>query len=366
MNSKKPEDTSFPHTLIRIALLLGSLYLFILSIELLGCSMKMFGKDFAEALITGTSNPLVGLFVGILATSLVQSSSCTTSIVVGLVGSNALTVANAIPIVMGANIGTSVTNILVSLANINRSVEFRRSFAASIIHDFFNLLAVAVLFPLQYFTDFLGNISRSLEAVFQNAGGLELFNPIKAATTPVVLLLADVVNVPWLLLCIALACLFLALHQMMMVLRVLVVARAGALFDKVLFRNKTRAFAVGLILTMLAQSSSITTSLVVPLAGAGLLSLRQIFPYTLGANVGTTVTAIFASLVTANPNAVAVAFAHLLFNISGIVIWWPMCRVPIFMAQKFADQAVKNRAIPFVYVLVMFIVVPLIVILAFN
>ena len=196
----------------------------------MGTSMKMFGKGFAETLIASTSNPLVGLFIGIFATSLVQSSSSTTSIIVGLVGSGALTVDNAIPIIMGANIGTSVTNTLVSLANINRSAEFRRSFAASIVHDFFNFLAVMTLFPLQYFTNFLGHIAYRMEVAFQNAGGLEFFNPLKASTKPVVTILADHIDIPWNLLCVALALLFLALRQMVKVLKVLVVARAVAWF----------------------------------------------------------------------------------------------------------------------------------------
>lgn len=366
MDSKKLPTGTLLSTLGQVVLLLGFLYLFLLSIDLMGTSMKMFGKGFAEALIASTSNPIVGLFIGIFATSLVQSSSSTTSIVVGLVGSGALTVSNAIPIIMGANIGTSVTNTLVSLANINRSAEFRRSFAASIVHDFFNFLAVLTLFPLQYFTNFLGYISYQMEVVFQNAGGLEFFNPLKASTKPVVGILVDLIGVPWILLCIALALLFFALRQIVKVLKVLVVARAGAWFDKVLFRNKWRALAVGLILTVMAQSSSITTSLVIPLAGAGLLTLRQIFPYTLGANVGTTVTAILASLVTVNPNAVIVAFAHLLFNICGIIIWWPLQKVPVTLAQRFADRAAKNRVFPFVYILVMFFVVPLVIIFALN
>ena len=366
MGPKNPTHVAALHTLGRIVLLLAYLYFFLLSIDLMGSAMKLFGKGFAETLIAGTSNPFIGLFIGILATSIVQSSSSTTSIVVGLVGSNALTVANAIPIIMGANIGTSVTNTLVSLANINRSAEFRRSFAASIVHDFFNFLAVLVLFPLQYFTNFLGNICSALEVVFQNAGGLEFLNPLKAATKPVVGILVELVGVPWILLFVALALLFLALRQIVKVLKVMVVAKAGAWFDKILFKNKWRAFAVGLLLTVMAQSSSITTSLVIPLAGAGLLTLRQIFPYTLGANVGTTVTAILASLVTANPNAVIVAFAHLLFNICGIAIWWPLQKVPLTLAQSFADQAAKNRVFPFVYILVMFFGIPLAAILALN
>lgn len=159
--------------------LLFFLYLFLFSINLMGSALKLFGKGFAETLISNTSNPVVGLFIGIFATSLIQSSSSTTSIVVGMVGGGVLSVANAIPIVMGANIGTSVTNTIVSIVNINRPNEFRRSFAASTVHDFFNILAVLVIFPLQYMTNFLGVVSGQMANIFQNAGGLKWFNPIK-------------------------------------------------------------------------------------------------------------------------------------------------------------------------------------------
>jgi sodium-dependent phosphate cotransporter len=364
--TKDADSTPLLQTIFRIIQLLAFLFLFLLSIDMMGTSMKMFGREFAETLIASTSNPLVGVFIGILATSLIQSSSTTTSIVVGMVGGNAITVASAIPIIMGANIGTSVTNTLVSLAHLNRSTEFRRSFSASIVHDFFNFLAVLVLFPLQYFTNFLGYASDRLAEIFQDVGGLELFNPLKAATKPVVTVVADAVQVPWILLAIALLCLFLALRQIVSVLRVLIVKKAEGWFDKILFKTAIRAFSVGLLLTILAQSSSITTSLVIPLAGAGLLTMGQIFPYTLGANIGTTVTAILASLVTGNINAVIVAFAHLLFNISGIMIWWPLARVPIFLAQSFSAISVKNRLFPLVYILIMFFTIPLITIIVLQ
>lgn len=354
------------HTLVQIAILLGSLYLFLLSIDLLGSAMRLFGEGFAETLIASTSNPLVGLFIGILCTSVVQSSSLTTSIVVGLVGSNALTIASAIPIIMGANIGTSVTNMLVSLAHLNRSAEFRRSFAAANVHDFFNFLSVLALFPLQHYTNFLGHTAHAMAELFQNAGGLTLFNPLKAATAPAAACLCAAARNPWLLLVIALALLFFALRQLVRVLKALVVAKTGSWFDKFLFKHQFRAFVVGLLLTVLAQSSSITTSLVIPLCGAGLLSLRQIFPYTLGTNIGTTVTAILASMVTANPSAVTVAFAHLLFNVSGTAVWWPLQKVPVYLADTIAAYAVRNRIFPIAYIFAMFFVIPLIVILTLN
>lgn len=351
----------------RVLLLLLFLYLFLFSIDLMGASLKMFGKGFAESLINSTSNPFIGVFIGILVTSIIQSSSSTTSIVVGMVGSGVMNIPNAIPIVMGANIGTSVTNILVSLAHINRSSEFRRSFSTSLVHDFFNQLSVITIFPLQYYFNYLGKTASFIGIKFYDIGGLSFFSPIKAMTHPAVkLCLAYIGDYPIVILLIALFCLFFALKKMVDTLRVLVVKRTEAWFDKVLFRNALTAFAVGLFLTMLAQSSSITTSLVVPMAGAGLLTIEQIFPYTLGANIGTTITAILASLVTANPNAVIVAFAHTIFNISGIFIWWPLKVVPITIAKKMGDFALISKLIPVGYIILFFFILPVAMILFFK
>jgi len=86
----------------RLAALLGLLYGFFIGLDLMGLAFKLFGRGFAETLIEQTANPMVGLLVGILATSLVQSSSTTTAMTVGLVAAGALTVDGAIPIVIGA------------------------------------------------------------------------------------------------------------------------------------------------------------------------------------------------------------------------------------------------------------------------
>jgi len=349
--------------LFNLLKLLIFLYLFLFSLELMGTSLKMFGQGLAANLIQTTTNPLVGLFIGILATSLIQSSSSTTSIVVGLVGGGVLNVANAIPIIMGANIGTSVTNTLASLTQIKRNVEFQRSFSVAIVHDYFNILAVLVIFPLQYFTNFLGRIATLMGEQFQHVGGLKLLSPVKVLTRPVVAVIRTLIGeLPWILLILSLICLLLALSQMVKALKALVVEKAEAWFDRYLFKTAIRAFFVGLILTVMVQSSSITTSLAVPMAGAGLLTIVQIFPYTIGANLGTTVTAILAALVTGNLSAIIVAFSHLLFNISGMVIWWPLKSVPIFLAQKFSQFSLRNKIIPILYILVVFFVIPIVLI----
>jgi sodium-dependent phosphate cotransporter len=331
------------------------------SVGLLGSSLKLFGRGFAETLLSTTSNPIVGLFIGVLVTSVVQSSSMTTSLLVGMVGGGMISVENAIPIVMGANIGTTITNTMVSLVHINRSAEFRRAFAASTVHDMFNICSVVVFLPLQMATDFLGRISTGLADLFSHMGGMRLFNPLGAITKPVIHEVIALLNENAVILCIiAVLLLFVSLHFMVKTLRSVFISRLTGLFQRYIFKTALRSFFVGLVITILVQSSSITTSLVIPLAGAGVLSLIQVFPYTLGANLGTTATAILASLATGNIHAVTIAFAHMCFNLAGIAVFMPLKRIPLMMARKLADYAVKSKLIPIAFVGTIFFLVPLV------
>lgn len=343
--------------------LLALLYIFFVSISLMGASFKFFGKDFAKQLLETTANPLVGLFIGILATSVVQSSSTTTSMTVALVAGGGLDVTTAIPIVIGANIGTSVTNTLVSLGHVGRSDEFERAFAAATVHDFFNLMAVLIIFPLQVATNFLGYAAAFLGQRFADVGGLQLLNPLKTIVKPSVTAITQLTNeTGWLILVIAVALLFFALRYIVKNLKAVVIGKVEAFFTSKLFKNATRSFLLGMVLTVAVQSSSITTSLVVPLAGAGILTLQKIFPMTLGANVGTTITAILAALVTGELAAVTVAFAHLLFNIIGIVIIWPVRWIPMRMAQALARASVRSKLVPLTYILLVFFGIPVLLI----
>lgn len=346
---------------LRVALLFGLLYVFLLSVGLLGSALKLFGKDFAETLLATTSNPIVGLFIGVLVTSIVQSSSMTTSLLVSMVGSSMISVENAIPIVMGANIGTTITNAMVSLVHINRSAEFRRAFSAATVHDIFNILSVALLLPIQIKTNFLGKISAGAAEIFSDVGGLKLFNPLGAATKPVIKWIISLLGGNAIIASIlAILLLFLSLHFLVKVLKSVFIGKLTGLFQRYIFKTMPRAFFVGLLITFLVQSSSITTSLIIPLAGSGILTLVQVFPYTLGANVGTTGTAILASLSTGNIHGVTIAFAHLFFNLCGIMVFLPLRRIPLTIARKLAEYAIKSRLIPFAFIAVVFFIIPLI------
>ena len=359
---------------LKVLAILALLYFFLVSIGLIGSAFKGLGRTFAEQLIQTSAGPLVGLFIGILATSMIQSSSTTTSIVVGMVAAGTfgddprIALATAIPYIMGANIGTSVTNTIVSLGHIVRKNEFKRAFAASIVHDFFNLLSVCILFPIQLKTNFIGKSAYWLAERFIGTGTVTFNSPIKMITTPTVHLITDIfkaqelVNPYWLILITALVMLFLALKYLTVAIRSLVIARLEAFFDSHIFKTWIRAMLFGMAITVLVQSSSITTSLVIPLAGAGILTLRQIFPYTLGSNIGTTITAILASLVAASVAPVAVAFAHLLFNIFGILVIWPIPlirNIPIKLAENLAALSIRNRIFPLLYIIIVFFILPI-------
>ena len=364
----------------RILFFVLMLYMFLASIQLFSTSVKIAGGETAERLFSGLENPFVGLAVGILATVLWQSSSATTSMIVALVASGDLSVAESIPIVMGANVGTSITNTLVSLGHVTKGEEFRRAFAGATVHDIFNLLAVAILLPIELITrslfDGVGVLQRSAGWIvtqmnFNVAGG-EFHSPMKAAVKWFAKLIEsffhEVLGIPkgpWLagvLFVVAIAMLILALIAITKNMKLLMADRVEQWLNRVLKRSGLLGLGIGVVITAIVQSSSITTSLLVPMFGAGLLTLESGFPIMLGANIGTTVTAIMAATVT-GPAGLTIAVVHLLFNLCGTMIFFPfrfMRRIPIAIAETLAAYACRGRIwVAALYIVGVFVVAPL-------
>lgn len=374
------------HGLARLALFGCMIYVFLAAVELFGMSSKMAGRDAAEGLFRGLESPFAGLAVGILATALVQSSSLTTSTVVAAVGTGAmvgmgeLKLEYAVPIVMGANIGTSITNTIVSLGHVTQGAAFRRALAGATMHDFFNLLTVLVLFPLELATGVLRKTAGWLVSVLplEAGSGGAFHSPVKAA----VKWLAE--WVPWslehvlrlesgklmaaLMAGIALGALLVALVVINKNMRVLIADRVEQWLNRVLRRSGLLGLGIGAVTTAIVQSSSITTSLLVPLFGAGVLTLEAGFPIMVGANIGTTITALMAASVTGKAG-LTIALVHLLFNIAGTLLFFPFRatrRIPIRLAEGLADLAIRNRAWVVVYIVGVFFVLPILGILIWK
>ncbi|MBN1282324.1 MAG: Na/Pi symporter [Proteobacteria bacterium] len=356
---------------MRVLFLLVLLYLFLFSIDLLGSSFKMLGKDIAEGLISATTNPFAGLMIGILTTAIVQSSSLTTSLIVALVSAGGLTVNCAVPIVMGANIGTTITCAIVSLGHIRRNDEFERAYAGANMHDVFNVLSVAILLPLEMATGFLGKAARSLSAFFYGSRGVGFESPLKVVIHPAVKWLQGMIGD--LFSCserangvfsvvVALVLVFVSLSFIVKLMRRATSSKAEHWIQRVFSANPYIVLAIGTAFTALVQSSSITTSMMVPLVGAGLITLAQAFPLTVGANLGTTVTALLATLA-GNQDGLTIAFVHLLFNICGTAIFFVppfMRRIPISISTFLSHYFVTHKKLVFVYILTMFFLIPFI------
>lgn len=353
---------------VRLVALVALLYAFLVGIDLLGRGIAGLGGGAVDALFGGVANPLAGLAVGVLATVLVQSSSVTTSTIVALVGTGVVSVAAAVPMVMGANIGTTVTNTLASLGAIRRTNDFRRAFAGATVHDLFNLLAVAVLLPLQLATGVLSHIAVGLSGVLGGVSGGEFESPLKSAVGAG----AGAVEAAAggsdghvgavLLIVLGLGLLFATLTLITRNMRLVIAGTAERSLNNVLGRSGALSIVVGLVLTVAVQSSSITTSLLVPMLAAGVLTLPNAYPITLGANVGTTVTALIAALAVPQIEGLQIALVHLLFNVAGILLFYPvpaLRRIPIAGAERLADLAARRKSVVFSYILVLFVALPL-------
>ncbi len=357
------------------------LFLFLVGVKSLESGIGAFGADTSERLFDLVSSPIAAVSAGILATVLVQSSSVSTATIVGLVGSGALSLGAAVPMIMGANIGTTVTNTLAALGHIRQGLEFRRAFAAATIHDFFNLIAVAVLLPLELATGFLSRSAGFLSGVLSDGEvsvtAVPPSSPIKDAIKVPVDLLTGLVEslspLPavrgFVLLGFGLVLIFFALASITRNMRSLMAGRIEASLNAVLSRGLgIGAMVVGVLITVAVQSSSITTSVLIPLVAAGVLSLDNAYPVTLGANVGTTITALLASLAADRPEALTIALVHTLFNLTGILLLYPIPvvrQIPIRLARRLAAAAQQHKQIVLFYVLAAFVVLPLIGIVVF-
>jgi len=412
------------------------LYFFLFSLELLGNSAKVLGGCTAGGIMGDNVNPVAALVIGELATALVQSSSTTTSIIVSLVGSDAVSINTGIYMVMGANIGTSVTNTIVAMGQMADGVQLERAFAGATVHDLFNLLTVAVLFPLELISGYLyhltkvmlpesvaddekwegpikkivsplaGRVIKANKNVIKDiatgkvencnayypvvcVGGIEDYKSCASSCKDGQEKLVDCGRVGLITcdkktgcpaffqngatkqddsiaggVCLVLSLLFLliCLMGLVNVLQRGLMGMSTRIIYKATNVPGILAIVIGGAVTVLVQSSSITTSVLTPLVGLGVIQLEQMLPLTLGANIGTTVTGLLASLVSDSVSALQVALCHLFFNITGIIIWYPipfMRRIPLNGARELGKWTRRSKLIPPIYIITVFFVCPL-------
>ena len=388
-NADSQQQRSTMYKIGVAALTIFLVYLLILSVGMVGSGFKWAagGKQGAQEIFKFATNPFMGLILGIFATALVQSSSTVTSVIVGLVAGG-LPVHTAVPMIMGANIGTTVTNTLVSLGHITKPLEFQRAFAAATVHDVFNFLAVAIFLTIEIIVTYINPSNQGLlemltepiAATFAGSADVNVksFNFIKPLTKPVISIfhakgdglfdgfgpIAGGIS----MIVLALVCIFTSILMLGKVLKKNLTGRAERVFHAAVGRGPVSGIVSGTVVTVLVQSSSTTTSLIIPMAGSGVMKLKQIFPFTLGANIGTTVTAMIASLGGGeSPEfaqaALQIALVHLFFNLFATVLIYgiPLLRnIPLNVSEWLAALAIKRRSLAVLYVVVLYFLLPFI------
>lgn len=250
--------------------LLAGVGIFIVGMNFMGDALeKSAGSGMKRLLEKISNNRISGVGIGAGVTAIIQSSSATSVMVIGLVNAGVMTLMQATPIIMGANIGTTITGVLVALKN-----------------DYFNMIMYLLAFAgvmMSFFKKekikIAGSLCCGLGLIFV---GLEVMSSEQAFGNPLVeklfINIFRTIDFPLLLI------------------------------------------FVGIIFTALIQSSSAATGVVITMVGAGILSLDLALFIVLGANIGTCVTALLAS-VGANANSKRVALIHFTFNVIGTAIF---------------------------------------------
>jgi len=285
--------------------------------------------------------------------------------VVALVASGSITIESAMPIIMGANIGTTITSTIVSMGFINKKKEFRRAFTAGTYDGFFNILTVLILFPLEYYYGFLSKLSVLIAGYF--------FNPTVAPVEhsyslrwslfgPIVDFLARIIPSGFLLALLAFLLLFVSILLFRKIISRLLQASSPERFSRFFFMNAWKSFFWGFLTTAAIRSSTITISVVVPIVAQKIVSIRKAAPFILGANIGTTITAFIAAVLNVNTStAISIAIAHFLFNFIGVMIFYPiplLRKLPLELATRLGKLTLRYRLIGFVYILLTFFIIP--------
>jgi sodium-dependent phosphate cotransporter len=346
----------------RIGVVMLILMVFLLSLELMGGGFKLMSSELVDRIFGVTSNPIIALFIGLFATALMQSSSTSTAIIVTLVASGALSLQSAVPMIMGANIGTSVTSTIVALGHIHKKNEFKDAISAATVHDFFNILVVLILFPFELLTGYLSGVASylaSLLPVYNEASGG--FNIMDVTIDPTADWMIALLNQNvFLVLGFALVLLIVSLRSFSKVLRSFLIGRSQKVVDNYIFGHPLKSLFWGAAITAGVQSSSVTASLTVPFVASKRATLQKVFPFLIGANVGTTITALIAAL-SQSETALAIALVHVLFNLFGVFLLFPIKQIrniPVWVAETLGSLSYKSPIVGVLYILIVFFLVP--------
>ncbi|OWZ21732.1 Sodium-dependent phosphate transporter [Phytophthora megakarya] len=374
-------------------IMLAALYFFMVAVKFIESGFTVaLGCDVKGA-FTIANNPLAGLVIGLVSTALLHSSSTITSITVALVSTQGLTIRQGVFIVMGANIGTCVTCIMMAFGQIQTRSRFQRAMETATVHTMFNVWSAFIMFPLEVIFHPLEKLSVLMSNA--KASGGSFTSPVDTVVKPFANLLIRVDTQAILditsgtkectdemslvsggafegtslsdgqigVIVIVIGFLTMAgsLICFIQMLAMVLLGPTKILVSRMLAFNGYVNILAGAGITFIVQSSTVVTCTLTPMAGLGVFTLEQVYPLILGANLGTCGTALLASLVVGTKQAVAVALTHLWFNMFGIVLFYPIpfTRRPILSwARSIAYFSASWAVVGVLFILVVYLVLP--------
>lgn len=358
----KDKRTSVAIRVVYISLVLA---FFLFCIKFMVVSLGEFAGYFQENILSSSLDPFIGLFIGLLITAIIQSSSTTSTMVVGMVAAGALTLGEAIPVIMGANIGTTLTSTIVGFGFISDRLTFRKAIAAGAIHDFYNILLVIILFPLEYYYGFLSSLCERLQVYLFGNGAFDGgMNWDLMFDYGVIDKLSSLITNNIVQLLLAFFLVFLSIKLLTSIIQKTIIGKSKDKLRTYIFDKPGKSFGWGVLITAAIQSSSVSTSLVVPLVATDKVRLNTAFPFIIGANLGTTITALIAASFSST-TAMSIALAHLLINLSGVFIFMfsaALRRAMVSFTKRFSFMLSQRRLLGLVYILITFFLLPFILI----
>lgn len=344
--------------------LLAFLYLFIFAIQIIKNASSILSPNLHQFFVQGMS-PLKAIATGWFATVLVQSSGAVGSIVATFTGAGILSFDTAVYVLMGALIGTAITALLISLITVSQKRrDFRHGFEIGLCYSLYSLLLVAVIFTLELFFGLYSKLSLAIASKIGDSISLGRFPDwINALTEPLTDILFSRFN--------SIIMILLGLGILLFTLRYIGKSVVGVFggeeparrFMNKNFDSKLKAYFLGVFLTMLVFSSSITVSLLVPLAVSRLITLKRAVPFIIGAGLGTQVDVFLASLLVGHVNALATFFALFLFGITGAIVFLPQSdriwKLTKYLSKRIFHISRKTA----LYVFLAFILIPLVLVL---
>lgn len=357
-----------------------AIYILLVAIHLITSGVESMGFHAVSTIVGYATHPFLAVLAGLFLTFFVQSSTVVTAITVATVGVGVVPVDMAAMLIMGANVGTCFTAQLVAFGFYRNACDLKRALSAGMTHWWFNVLSLAVLFPLEVAFKPLTHSAGWLSDHISGAPGpgLETTDVIGRFVEPVV----STIGVAGLIgkigstyaaggLSIMLGIILIVtmIRWITHLMTEITAASSQLVLEHSVERSDSltsiRSILAGLGLTMMSQSSSATICSAIPFAGTGTLSLRKFLGIVLGANLGTTLTAVLTAIAVPGDNselALQAALIHVLFNLVGLIVVVaarPAGRLIVWLSEKTADMGVRWPVPVFLGLAASYTIIPL-------